>query len=105
MSYKVKSSRITILGKVFPGLDVLSESERDRVLGAIDSLENFNPDGPLPQNVQKFTPTHIPTFYLLHVDPSWRVIFNVNEQNEIEISHLFMQERLDYMLGSKNEKI
>ncbi len=36
MRDQVKSSRITILGKVFPGLDVLSEEERDRVLGALD---------------------------------------------------------------------
>lgn len=80
MSAQIKSSRIKILGKVLPGLDVLSEDERERVLKAIASLESFAADGPMPANVQKFTPGHIPTFYLLHVDPSWRVIFNVNEE-------------------------
>lgn len=102
MTVKLKSSRIKILGKVLPGLDVLSEDERERVLDAIASLENFSGDAPMPANVQKFTPGHIPTFYLLHVDSSWRVIFNVNEQDEIEIAHLFMKERLEYMFGNKN---
>ena len=88
---KLNQSRIEIASSVLAGLDILSPDEREPVLQAIDSLENFSPQSTLPSNIQKFTPSDIPTFYLLQAPPSYRVIFEIDDQNQIKISHLFVK--------------
>ena len=84
---KLNESRIEIASSVLQ-VWILSPNEREPVL---HSLENFSPQSTLPSNIQKFTPSDIPTFYLLQAPPSYRVIFEIYDQNQIKISHLFVK--------------
>ena len=93
---KIDESRIEIDASVLVGLDVLSAEERESVLQAIDSLEGFSPDQPLPGNIQKFVPPDRRSFYLLHATPSYRVIFEMGDRSEIEVLDLFRKERLEW---------
>ncbi|NER37857.1 MAG: hypothetical protein F6J93_28515 [Oscillatoria sp. SIO1A7] len=70
---KIDESRIEIDISVLAGLDFLSAEERESILRAIDSLEGFSPDHILDNNVQKIRSER--PLYLLHIDPSLRVIF------------------------------
>ena len=93
---ELNTSRVEMNISVLAGLDVLSPEEREGVLKAIESLESFSPEQPLPENIQKFAPPDRPTFYMLHATPSYRVIFEIGDRSEIEIQDLFRKERLEW---------
>lgn len=100
---ELNTGRVEMNISVLAGLDVLSPDEREGVLKAIESLENFSPDRPLDNNIQKFRPEQ--PFYLLHIDPSLRVIFEVNQKNKIEIQDLVRKETLEYMLRATKQQL
>lgn len=95
----VNQSRIKIDSSVLPGLDVLSEEERANVLKSIDSLENFSIDRPLASNIKKLQEDE--QLYLLQVDASLRIIFEVTAEDRIEILELFRRETIEYMFRKK----
>jgi mRNA-degrading endonuclease RelE of RelBE toxin-antitoxin system len=95
METKTTQNTIEIHPSVLAGLDVLSPEEKERVLNAIASLENFSPEQPMTPNIQKFRPEQ--PFYLLKVDTSLRLIFEINHRDEIEIQDLVRQETLEFM--------
>lgn len=95
METQINQTTVEIHPSVLAGLDVLSPEEKERVLNAIASLENFYPEQPLTANIQKFTPADRPPFYLLHATPSYRAIFLVND-GIVEIIDLFLKERLEW---------
>ncbi|MBP0010802.1 hypothetical protein [Roseofilum sp. Belize Diploria] len=68
METKITQTIVEINPSVLAGLDVLSPEERERVLKAIASLENFSPEPPMTSNIQKFRPEQ--PFYLLKSDIS-----------------------------------
>lgn len=94
-------SRINLDVSVLVGLDLMSPDEREVVLNAINSLETFSPDQPIESNIQKYAPPNMRTFYLLHASPDYRVIFEINDQDEIEVKDLFRKERLEVLAGKK----
>ena len=95
METKTTQNTVEIHPSVLAGLDVLSPEEKERVLNAIASLETFSPEQPLTANIQKFRPEQ--PFYLLKVDSSLRLIFEINHQHQIEIQDLVRQETLEFM--------
>ncbi|MFB2923380.1 hypothetical protein [Aerosakkonema funiforme] len=95
----VNQSRIKIDSSVLPGLDVLSEEERANVLKSIDSLENFSIDRPLASNIKKLNEEE--HLYLLQVDASLRIIFDVTSEDRIEILELFRRKTIEYMFRKK----
>ncbi|MFB2969418.1 hypothetical protein ACE1CD_10630 [Aerosakkonema sp. BLCC-F183] len=95
----VNQSRIKIDSSVLPGLDVLSEEERANVLKSIDSLENFSIDRPLASNIKKLNEEE--QLYLLQVDASLRIIFDVTSEDRIEILELFRRKTIEYMFRKK----
>lgn len=95
METKTTQNTIEIHPSVLAGLDVLSPEEKERVLNAIASLESFSPEQPMTPNIQKFRPEQ--PFYLLKVDNSLRLIFEINHRDEIEIQDLVRQETLEFM--------
>jgi len=97
----MNESRVKI-DRVLVGLDVISADERESVLKAINSLENFSTTRPLDSNIQKYAPANMRTFYLLKASPSYRVIFEVNDQDEIEVTDIFRKERLEAFASTKS---
>ena len=96
---KLNEDKIEIDASVLAGLDVLSAEERESVLQAIDSLDGFSPDQPLDNNIQKFRPER--PFYLLHIDPSLRVIFEFHN-GQIQIQDIVRKEALEFMSKATN---
>ena len=95
METKITQNTVEINPSVLAGLDVLFPEERERVLKAIASLENFSPEQPLTANIHKFTPDDRPPFYLLHATPRYRAIFEFTD-GIVEIIDLFLKERLEW---------
>ena len=100
METKITQNPVEIHPSVLAGLDVLAPKEKERVLKAIASLENFSPEQPLTANIQKFRPEQ--PFYLLKIDTSLRLIFEINRRHEIEIQDLVRQESLEFMSDSRH---
>ena len=96
---KLNESRIIIDSSVLPGLDVLSEEERESVLKAIDSLEKFSTEQPLDYNSKKIQEDE--QLYLIQVNSSLRLIFRVTDREKIEILELFRREMIEYMFRKK----
>jgi mRNA-degrading endonuclease RelE of RelBE toxin-antitoxin system len=102
METKITQNTVEIHPSVLAGLDVLSPEEKERVLNAIASLENFSPEQPMTPNIQKFRPADQPPFYLLHATPSYRAIFVVTN-GIVEIIDLFLKERLEWFAQPTNK--
>lgn len=94
MEMKLDQSRIKIDTSVLSGLDILTPEEREGILKAINSLECFSPDEPFEYKLQKGEGLG-KTFYMLHATPIYRVIFEINKQNKIEVIDIFMKNRLE----------
>lgn len=90
----MNNHKIELDMSVIVGLDIMSESDKENILKAINSLETFGEDQPLPDKIKKIT-IDKKYFYMLKATPKWRLIFEIKEPGKIEINDLFPKERLE----------
>jgi len=95
---KDNPAKITFHKRATVALDALSLEDRDRVLKAINHLSILGIDSAFGKTVKKFKIDE--PLYLLKVNPSFRVIFRLIDQDEIEILDIVMKERLELFAAS-----
>lgn len=103
MQIKANSDRIILHRRVLPGLDVLTPEETENFWKAVNSLEDFSPERPLPENITKFNKDE--PIYVIKVDASLRAMLGFTEDNKIEIIDLFPQERIDFYKEKRQDPI
>ena len=92
-----KVNTIKLHRRVFFGLDTLSDSEKEAVMQAIQSLESFSPDKPLREGMKRLDTEE--QLYRLYATPTFGLIFGIEATNEVEILDIFNREMVDYYFG------
>ena len=98
---KANVNTIKLHRRVFFGLDTLSEPEKEAVMQAIHSLENFSPDKPLTEGMKRLETEE--QLYRLYATPTFGLIFGIDAGNEIEILDIFNREMVDYYFGKEQK--